>query len=251
MIMETKYITIPFDLERAKRISSGEEQGKIVTRDGRNVRIVCWDVKFIDPILALLEGKNGIEYAIEYQSSGKRYISEENADDLFISVPEWTTYKDGDIYKTLQGGIAIYNSNYEPEFNFVCPYYVALKRDGLLVFTNKKNGFSPKNETSLSVTEEDKERFISALKLSINPLATEYLKRFFGIEGKNKYELKPFDKVLVRDFTATLWSANIYSHSFKTDEGVFYSCSGHSYKYCIPYNEETKHLLGTTEDWEG
>lgn len=245
--MGTKYITIPFDLERAKRISSGEEQGKIVTRDGRNVRIVCWDVKCIDLILALLEGKNGIEYAIEYQSSGKRYISEENADDLFLSVPEWTTYKDGDIYKTLQVGIAIYNSNYEPEFNFVCPYYVALKRDGLLVFTNKKNGFSPKNETSLSVTEEDKERFISALKLSINPLAAEYLKRFFNIE-KEEYKFQPFDKVLVRDNDG-VWFAGFFSHYSKNGD---FLCVGVSlWEQCIPYNDQTKHLLGTTEYLEG
>lgn len=39
---------------------------------------------------------------------------------------------------------------------------------------------------------------INALKASNNPKAKEYLKRFFGIEEKPKYEFKPFDKVLVR-----------------------------------------------------
>ena len=43
--METKYITIPFDVQRAKRITNGEEDGKIVTRDGKEVRIICFDVK--------------------------------------------------------------------------------------------------------------------------------------------------------------------------------------------------------------
>ena len=38
-----------------------------------------------------------------------------------------------------------------------------------------------------------------ALKASKEPKAKEYLKRFFGIEEKPKYEFKPFDKVLVRD----------------------------------------------------
>lgn len=27
-------------------------------------------------------------------------------------------------------------------------------------------------------------------------------------------------------------------------------CSG-SYRCCIPYNEDTKHLIGTTEEWKG
>ena len=54
--METKYITIPFDVERAKRIQDKEELGKIVTRDGRSVRIVCWDMKNDEyPIIALID----------------------------------------------------------------------------------------------------------------------------------------------------------------------------------------------------
>ena len=59
--METKYITIPFDLERAKRITNKSEDGKIVTRDGRNVRIVCFDVKNEDSILDYLIRKEGIK----------------------------------------------------------------------------------------------------------------------------------------------------------------------------------------------
>lgn len=242
--METKEITIPFDLERAKRITNCEEEGKIVTRDGRNVRIICWDAHRDDNIIALIENENCIESIMNYTSDGVLLLSPGSPVDLFISVPEWTTYKDGDIYKTLQGGIAIYNSNYEPEFNFVCPYYVALKRDGLLVFTNKKNGFSPKNETSLSVTEEDKERFISALKLSINPLAAEYLKRFFNIE-KEEYKFQPFDKVIVRDNDG-VWFAGFFSHYSKN--GDFLCVGGSLWEQCIPYNDQTKHLLGTNNN---
>ena len=65
----------------------------------------------------------------------------------------------------------------------------------------------------MSVTEEDKERFISALKLSINPLAAEYLKRFFNIE-KEEYKFQPFDKVLVRDNDG-VWFAGFFSHYSK------------------------------------
>ena len=104
MIMGTKYITIPFDLERAKRISSGEEQGKIVTRDGRNVRIVCFDVKNEDSILALVESKRyGVEFALTYQSTGEYFQMEQNDNDLMLSVPEWTNFKDGDVLSYYNG----------------------------------------------------------------------------------------------------------------------------------------------------
>lgn len=39
--METK--TIPFDLETAKKIQAGEIKGRITTKDGKDVRIICTD----------------------------------------------------------------------------------------------------------------------------------------------------------------------------------------------------------------
>lgn len=60
--------------------------------------------------------------------------------------------------------------------------------------------------------------------------------------------LQPFDKVLVRDFDSTFWSCQYYSHIIKVEENFPYMCVYHSYKYCIPYNEDTKHLVGTTKE---
>ena len=67
---------------------------------------------------------------------------------------------------------------------------------------------------------------------------------------KPKIELKPFDKVLSRRCSEDYWVLNFYSHkSHKTD---YHICiDGSSNLYCIPYNEETAHLLGTTDDWKG
>lgn len=58
--------------------------------------------------------------------------------------------------------------------------------------------------------------------------------------------LNPFDKVLVRDGNAESWMCDIYSHKLKDDN--FYVCISNEYYYCIPYNKETKHLIGTTEE---
>ena len=67
------------------------------------------------------------------------------------------------------------------------------------------------------------------------------------VDLKPKVELKPFDKVLSRRCSKDYWVLNFYSH--KTD--YYHICiDGSSNLYCIPYNEETAHLLGTTDEWK-
>ena len=70
---------------------------------------------------------------------------------------------------------------------------------------------------------------------------------------KEKFDpktLKAFDMVLVRDHDSRKWSADFYSHKHDSMEYP-YRCIGEAYTYCIPYNEETKHLVGTTDDAPG
>lgn len=57
--------------------------------------------------------------------------------------------------------------------------------------------------------------------------------------------LKPFDKVLVRDEDC-YWTADLFSHIDDSIGRV--CCSWYSWKQCIPYNDETKYLVGTTND---
>ena len=58
---------------------------------------------------------------------------------------------------------------------------------------------------------------------------------------------KPFDKVLVRDSNFRPWRATFYSH--QSDENT-HTCTSGNWNYCIPYNEQTAHLLGTTNEYE-
>ena len=58
--------------------------------------------------------------------------------------------------------------------------------------------------------------------------------------------LKPFDKVLVRECDGDIWRCSIFSHMWK--DNLPYVCNGICYKCCIPYNDETKHLVGTTDE---
>ena len=64
---------------------------------------------------------------------------------------------------------------------------------------------------------------------------------------KQEVELKPFDKVIVRCSKADKWSIDFFS--YKVPNG--YICTGDSwFGYCLPYNEETAKLIGTTNNVE-
>ena len=60
--------------------------------------------------------------------------------------------------------------------------------------------------------------------------------------------LKPFDKVLVRDYPDEVWNCSILSH--RQQRGMYnYTCTnGANWKYCIPYNDDTKHLVGINKE---
>lgn len=67
------------------------------------------------------------------------------------------------------------------------------------------------------------------------------------VDLKPKVELKPFDRVLVRDFEDQAWQVSLFSYK---DSDSYYCCNGCAWNQCIPYigNES---LLGTTKDVEG
>lgn len=89
----------PFNLEKAKA-------GKpVCTRDGKKARIICFDAKGKQPIIALLEGEKTDEEIIQtYSMNGSYYeFRKEDHRDLMM-LPEkkegWAVIRKGDIYET-------------------------------------------------------------------------------------------------------------------------------------------------------
>lgn len=63
-------------------------------------------------------------------------------------------------------------------------------------------------------------------------------------------KFKPFDRVVVRDKeTDYEWFADLFSH-YDADTEKFV-CLGSVWAVCLPYNEETAKLIGTTDDYNG
>ena len=66
---------------------------------------------------------------------------------------------------------------------------------------------------------------------------------------KGKFDpktLRPFDKVIVKDRDE--WSCNFFSHIRKGSKAYPYVTIDVGNSFCIPYNDETKHLVGTTDE---
>lgn len=100
-----------------------------------------------------------------------------------------------------------------------------------------------KSGNAVSYTEDGKNN-ISDAELTLFPSKEQRDWSEFGVtDQKQKPELKPFDKVLVRDGDDDEWVCDFFSH---IDERDLFYCVGTWFKQCIPY-EGNEHLLGTTK----
>lgn len=240
-------ITIPFDLERAKRIQEGKEEGKITTRDGKKARIICWDLKSkCFSLVALIlncDEESTEEYDYLYTKKGF-FDSEESSNkyDLVLQVPEYTQYKDGDILVEKGNKCPFIYKDTKDDW---CDFYTGININNKLIL-GWNGQWCPVTEVKGYANEEQRQQLINALQDSKEPLAKEYLKRFFGIENKT---IQPFDKVLVKYDKNDVWNAAFFSHVDKEKPYPYITIGGRYYSECIPYNEETKHLAGTKENW--
>ena len=152
-------------------------------------------------------------------------------------------FKDGDIVALVVRKcihIAIFQSRQEAYIGF---HAVLCQNDELLLEEPFREDVGD-IELRLA-TDSEKKQLFSALEKEGKAWDSE---KKMIVDLKPKIELKPFDKVVVRCGKADRWSIDFFSH--KVHNG--YICTGDAwFGYCLPYNDETAHLLGTTDDWEG
>lgn len=97
-------------------------------------------------------------------------------------------------------------------------------------------------------TEEEKQQLFEALAKKGKAWDSEK-KQIVDLKPK-WITPKPFDRVITRGDNNDIWTANIFSHMNSYGEYVAIGCVG-GYHYCLPYNDDTAHLIGTTDEWKG
>ena len=73
-----------------------------------------------------------------------------------------------------------------------------------------------------------------------------YKKEKFNPEKFDPKTLKPFDKVLTRDLVYEEWTCTLFS--YRRNDRYSFICGDKPLIYCIPYNDDTKHLVGTDKE---
>lgn len=190
-----------------------------------------------------------VNYTKESEEAAQTYIKtiEErlggkiNRETLEVEKPQ-PEFKDGDIVALVVRKcthIAIFQSRQEAYIGF---HAVLCQNDELLL---EKPFREDVGDIELRLaTDSEKQQLFAALEKEGKRWDAEKKQI---VDLKPKAELKPFDKVLVRDFSKDKWSISFFS--FKKED--LYICINHcSWNQCIPYigNES---LLGTTKDVEG
>ena len=162
--------------------------------------------------------------------------------------PSQPEFKDGDIvYADYGHKQAVFIVSGKTDLSEGYNSFIALDLRGLTLDMGCKSFFKEDLCELRLATEEEKQQLFDALAKEGKAWDAEKKQ---VVDLKPKCELKPFDKVLVRHQKTEEWSANIFSHTDKTDEYLDYICVNGRWEFCIPYigNE---HLLGTTKDVEG
>ena len=156
---------------------------------------------------------------------------------LFVNqkLERTTTFKKGDIIVSDTGIIALFDSVREGSKPNVIVYQ-AIRRTGGKVVVKTDVGIGYTHEARLA-TRADKEIFLAALDEAGYYIDGDTVKR-------KRYQFTPFEKVLVRDNDADSWRCALFSHIDESFPFYKYRCIGNSYDQCIPYNNDTAHLVG-------
>lgn len=201
------------------------------------------NIKYNEAFLCTTE-----RYSLEDKDSAQTYIN--TIEERFggklnretLKIEKAQSFKDGDVITIMPhiGDRLIYLFKAEDDEK----YYGHAFLDGNIAIVNEDSYCQKDFCTARPSIEAEKQQLFSALAKE-GKAWDDKKKQIVSL--KPKVELKPFDKVLVRDFENQAWATSFFG--FK-DADLYFCCNGRSYQQCIPYigNE---HLLGTTKDVKG
>lgn len=188
------------------------------------------------------------EFTLEAENSAQTYINtiekrlggKLNRETLEIEKTQ-PEFKDGDIVVSNSGSIVLFK---EIKCGERVYYHACMINGNVYVKGTEDEYYGFVSDIDRLATDTEKLQFFDALakKGKLWDVGQKQI-----VDLKPNIELKPFDKVLIRDFESQAWQVSFFGYK---DRDSCYCCNGCSWNQCIPYigNES---LLGTTKDVEG
>lgn len=193
-----------------------------------------------------IEIKNDYNSFSHYTKEGKYFLCSGGECILFPSkeMRDWSKFfKHGDVVK-YNNLTALFDSWVDTTYTV---FYAKYIKTTTTIYTNirccAKNYSKVSKDERIDFIKEIENHYVG--KLNLETLEIEHKES----DSNNHYALKPFDKVLVRDNNTKNWELNLFSH-YCSKEFSPYQCLKGSWMQCIPYNENTAHLLDTNKDYK-
>lgn len=178
----------------------------------------------------------------------ERFGGKLNRETLEIEKPQ-PEFKDGDIVMSDSGTIVLVRGI---SFTRKIYYHAYMRNEYIYINLVEGEFFSRTSCIKRFATDSEKQQLFDALAKEGKRWDSEKKKI---VDLPKKCEFKPFDKVLCRNSKDDTWEADFFARLTRKEidytQSDKYLCVGQLWMYCILYNEETAHLLGTTDEWKG
>ena len=209
------------------------------------------------------EDKNNIKYNDAFLCTTARYsLEDKDAAQTYINtieerlggtlnletleIEKQPEFKDGDIITitTKVGNILTFIFRVEDVEKYYCHAFLY----GKIVIANDDSFCKKDFYIARQSTEEEQKQLFDAL--AKKGKTWDSVKKQI-VDLKPKIELKPFDKVLVRDGKNEIWEpAFFFRNRPELNVYKYQTVGGKLRVYCIPFNEDTAKLIGTSDDWK-
>lgn len=167
-----------------------------------------------------------------------------------LKIEKQTEFKDGDIVfmrevksELSANCIFILRGEYNGEGNAL--YHALYNADDKFVYA--EYGSTRVHYNLRPATYEERQRLFDALAKENKKWDAEK-KAIVNLPKKSEFKI--FQKVLVRNYNGEEWIPGFFFR-IHNDGCRYILVCGEIYKQCIPYNDHTEHLLGTTDEWKG
>ena len=245
-------IIVPFDLNTARKIKSGEIEGSVLI-DNIEIEFVYESKDCAGPynLLFVKKDESGIS-AIYADTEGRTFFNNV----LELEVEAGAYFKKGDVLISTLGNPFIYNGIITKGV-MECICGMAPFGDigfDCKLWTNVYDGYK-KRHVRKAIEEEKKflaEKIIKAEDSRKIDIIKRYLSKYeYLLDEMPKRDFKPFERVLVRKEGNKKWNISLFAREIVDDYNGLpykYECSnGTLWDYCIHF-EGNEHLLGTNKN---